>query len=221
MKSLIMFLLGGVVGAAVGAYGMKLYLQDKEHARADEEIEEMRKYYENLMDDVVTSKDEEENVPEPQHFKKGLPDEEESRESSTQKVNYQGFYLDPAETEYPEEDQYPDEEGDDFVEDMISFHERNKGRDPRIISVEAAGDLPANIDHQILYYYKYDETITDEAGLPIEDYERLIGGCLYKYDFVDNDERILFVLNYDLDTLYEIEKLDEAWHDIRDEEGYE
>lgn len=219
MKYLIVFLLGSVVGVAVGAYSMKLYLEDKEHARADAEIEEMRNYYEDMMNDVAVSKDEEE-TPKPQHFKKGLPDEEAPREDK-QKVNYQGFYSDPAEMEHPEDDPYSDEEGDDFIEDMNSFHERNKGRDPRIISIEAAGDLPANIDHQILYYYKYDETVTDEEGMPIEDYERLIGGCLYKYDFVDSDERILFVLNYELDTLYEIEKLDDSWHNIRDEEGYE
>lgn len=100
-------------------------------------------------------------------------------------------------------------------EDAFDNHQRNKNKSPKIISAEAYGELPAHIDKKVLYLYTYDETVVDEDNddEPLTEPERLIGDALTKYDFIDNDERIIFVMNYALDTCYEIQKIDASWSD--------
>lgn len=98
-------------------------------------------------------------------------------------------------------------------EDAFDEHQKNKNRPPKIISVEAYGDLPAYIDHEVLYFYSYDEMLCDDNEEPVEEPERLIGDALTKYGFIDNDEEIIFVMNYALDTSYEIQKVYASWTD--------
>lgn len=99
-------------------------------------------------------------------------------------------------------------------EEAFDEHQKNKDRPPRIISAEAYSNLPQSIDQGVLYFYAYDEMLCDENEEPVEEPERLVGDALTKYGFVDNDERILFVMNYALDTCYEIQKLDMSWTDL-------
>lgn len=100
-------------------------------------------------------------------------------------------------------------------EEAFDDHQRNKNKPPKIISAEVYGELPAHIDKKVLYLYAYDETVVDEDNddEPLTEPERLIGDALTKYDFIDNDERIIFVMNYALDTCYEIQKIDASWSD--------
>lgn len=100
-------------------------------------------------------------------------------------------------------------------EEAFDNHQRNKNKSPKIISAEAYGELPAHIEKKVLYLYAYDEIVVDEDNddEPLTEPERLIGDALTKYDFIDNDERIIFVMNYALDTCYEIQKLDASWSD--------
>lgn len=118
-----------------------------------------------------------------------------------------------------------DEEGcEDFenVNDSVTpeekafdEHQKNKNRDPKIISEEAYEELPAHIDKQVLYLYAYDEILVSEDNddEPIEEPERLLGDALTKYDFISNEERIIYVMNYAQDTCYEIQKIDASWTD--------
>lgn len=98
-------------------------------------------------------------------------------------------------------------------EDAFDDHQKNKYRSPKIISSEAYGNLPAHIEQEVLYFYAYDEVLTDDNEEPVEEPERLVGDALTKYGFVDNEERIIFVMNYSLDTCYEIQKVDSSWTD--------
>lgn len=100
-------------------------------------------------------------------------------------------------------------------EEAFDDHQRNKNKPPKIISAEAYGGLPAHIEKKVLYLYAYDETVVDEDNddEPLTEPERLIGDALTKYGFIDNDERIIFVMNYALDTCYEIQKIDVSWSD--------
>lgn len=100
-------------------------------------------------------------------------------------------------------------------EDAFDYHQKNKNRDPKIISADTYSELPAHIDKKVLYLYAWDEVVVDEDNEdePIEEPERLIGDALTKYGFIDNDELIIFVMNYSLDTCYEIQKVDGSWSD--------
>lgn len=100
-------------------------------------------------------------------------------------------------------------------EEAFEEHQKNKNRSPKIISAEVYGGLPAHIEKKVLYLYSYDETVVDEDNddEPLTEPERLIGDALTKYGFIDNEERIIFVMNYALDTCYEIQKIDASWSD--------
>lgn len=98
-------------------------------------------------------------------------------------------------------------------EEAFEEHQKNKNRPPKIISDEAYGELPAYIDKEVLYFFAQDEMLTDDNEEPIEEPERLVGDALTKYGFNESDEMIIFVMNYNLDTCYEIQKLDSSWTD--------
>lgn len=98
-------------------------------------------------------------------------------------------------------------------EEAFEEHQKNKNRPPKIISDEAYGELPAHIDKEVLYFFAQDEMLTDDNEEPIEEPERLVGDALTKYGFNESDEMIIFVMNYNLDTCYEIQKLDSSWTD--------
>lgn len=112
---------------------------------------------------------------------------------------------------------------DDFIstslttpeEDIFDDHQKNKNKAPKIISADAYEGLPAHVGKKVLYLYAYDEIVIDEDNEdePVEEPERLIGDALTKYGFIDNDERIIFVMNYAQDTCYEVQKVDASWND--------
>lgn len=109
-------------------------------------------------------------------------------------------------------------ECDDFKsispeEEIFDNYQKNKNKPPKIISAEDYSNLPAHIDQEVLYFYAYDEMLTDDEEEPVEDPAILIGDALTKYGFADNDEQIIFVMNYATETCYEIQKVDASWTD--------
>lgn len=106
-------------------------------------------------------------------------------------------------------------ENSDYTPEEEAFDEnqKNKNKPPKIISSEAYANLPSYVDQDVLYFYSYDEILCDDNEDPVEEPERLIGDALTKYDFTNSDERIIFVMNYALDTCYEIQKVDASWED--------
>ena len=100
-------------------------------------------------------------------------------------------------------------------EEVFNEHQKNRNKPPRIISQSAYAELPVHIDKHVLYFYACDEILVDEdnESEPISEPELLIGDALTKYGFADNDEQIIFVMNYAQDTCYEVQKIDEAWSD--------
>lgn len=98
-------------------------------------------------------------------------------------------------------------------EEAFEFHQKNKNKPPKIISAEAYSNLPAHIEQGVLYFYSLDEVLADENEEYIEEPEMLIGDALTKYGFIDNDESLIFVMNYATDTCYEIQKIEASWTD--------
>lgn len=166
-----------------------------------------------------------------------LSDEERSRIKERLKYNYDkttnyaaqyrkydsagtetsdGRSLDPADFEHPLDD---DEEaemiyGSTEEAEMNEDHQANRGRAPKIISADDAAALPGHIENVTLYFYDEDEILCDEETREIDDPEMLIGDALTKYGFNQSDERIIFVMNYSLDTCYEIQKINGAFRDV-------
>lgn len=143
-------------------------------------------------------------------------------------TNYAGMYR--VKNGYTEEKlaegQHPLDQGEDGEEDpedevltpeeeAFDDYQQNKNRPPKIISAEDYEELPAYVEKNVLYLYAYDEMLVDgdNEDEPIDEPERLIGDALTKYDFVDSDERLIFVMNYALNTCYEIQKVDASWSD--------
>lgn len=111
------------------------------------------------------------------------------------------------EEESSEEDEDPDSVEEEEAMEIDSERKANKRRNPKIISVDALGDIPTYYTHETLFYYVMDETTTDENGNVIDDVERLIGDALWKFNFAFNDdETTIYVQNFELDTVYEITK---------------
>lgn len=126
--------------------------------------------------------------------------------------------IDPAEMEFPTEEE--SEEHIQTLKDIGAIsdeekyheeHQKNKNRPPKIISAEDASELPGYIEERTLYYYTEDEVLVDDSEEMIDDPEILIGDALDKFGFAQNDERIIFVLNYAQDVCYEIQKVNGAF----------
>lgn len=98
-------------------------------------------------------------------------------------------------------------------EEAFDEHQKNMNRPPKIISSDLYENLPAYIEKEVLHFYAYDEMLCDENDDPVDEPERLIGDALTKYGFIDNEEQIIFVMNYAIDTCYEIQKIDSSWTD--------
>lgn len=219
-------LIGAVGGGLCGWFGCK----KKYEQQAAEEIALMREHYEEKERTVKKVLNAQYGV---EQIKKKLNEEgyadtdinfagsketlEKMRDESKSKYQYvdekRGImvtYEDPAESEHPEDDEEEAEDPDDIGE-VNREYEKNKHKNPKIISVEEAGNLPPGTENECLFLYTYDDTITDENDEEIEQPELLLGDCLEKYDFYDSDEKIMFVMNYEMSTCYEISKIDAAW----------
>lgn len=241
-KSIIIFFGGVVSGAvagilAVGTYYKKKY--EKDHAALEEYYRGVDKYA--RQDHNEEEEDDGINSPETRPGGRMTPEERKEIKEKLNRnwegtTNYAGMYRvkdghteeklaeaqhpldqgEPGETDPRDEDDSCSEFKERVEtpeEEAFEEHQKNKNRPPKIISVEAYQDLPAYIDKEVLYFFAQDEMLTDDNEEPVEEPERLVGDALTKYGFVDNDETIIFVMNYSLDTCYEIQKLDSSWTD--------
>lgn len=213
MKNTLWFL----GGAAIGALSSYVICGRYYNKKYDEHIKMMEDYY-KVKDEYVRTESQDEEIPR----ENGVMTSEERqvikeklREEGLENVPYHQMYRQKngyteqklAEGEHPEEDDESDDE--DIVtpeEDAFDDHMRNRNRPPKIISYDAVLELPSYYDHETLLFMAYTEELCDENGEPIEDPGLLVGNCLEKFGFVDNDEELIFVLNYALDTVYEIQK---------------
>lgn len=244
MKNILLFVGGLAIGGAAGVFGSMKYFQNKYQKQYEEDHAALEEYYHRTDEYARGDHEDEEEEFEPDvnpstetNSRPGGRMSQEERDVIKAKLNrnwegttnYAGMYREkngytegklaeaqhPLDQGEPGEEDPEDEELSTPEEDAFDDHQKNKNRDPKIISADAYSELPAHIDKKVLYLYAYDETVVDEDNddEPIEDPERLIGDALTKYGFIDNDERIIFVMNYSLDTCYEVQKVDASWID--------
>lgn len=206
-KNLLVGLFGFSAGIVAGILGTKKYFEKK----ADAEIEEMRAYYEEEKKQIYadfndafgyTAEDGEEVNPEEppvQNLEEIEAAKRKLAENNARTVNYAEMYK--------KKNEDPDPYEGSKSEEMNEEYDKNKNRPPRIISYEEAGNLASNIRAGTLFYYTENDVVTDEDGNVIEDYPRLLGDCLDKYDFSTSDETLIFVMNYELGVCYEVQKI--------------
>lgn len=229
VKNGIIFLIGAGVGSAVG------YLVGTKRAekKAEKELQELEEYYgssekykrtDEEASDTGTKKESEDS--------EGRADKEtvrelrkEEKKPNTHKTDYTKYYKkkETKEGDLPYDNGMSggDFDGDDIKdetrenpgveinEEADEYHQQYKERPPRIISVEKLGELPSSIEEECLYYYPEGDYITDEDDNVIEDYRRILGDCLQKYHFDTSNEETIWVQNFELDTVYEVTKMDE------------
>lgn len=218
-KNIIFFIGGTIIGALAGIFGTRGYFEKKYATYAEETIDSMK--------DVL-------NRYNPSASTEDLDGQEpviaaETREAllrNHEATNYAAVYgkLHPDSSkknsqvevsEDVEEDPLTDfDETMAHVEAEVARLENNKARKPKLISARAVHELDDGIDICELQFYTEDEVLADgDTEEKIHDVARLVGDCLQKYDFVNSDERTIYVMNDELDTCYEVVKIDASYEE--------
>lgn len=235
-----MYLIGGIVlGAGMGILGSRKYFEKKYQAIEEKHVRELEDYfhrtdeYARQVEDDVKGLEENPVGGATQKIKGIERFSEDEREKIRQKLkenhrlttDYAAMYdpktgekkyknkEDFLEDEDPAESESPEDDDDGEMEKVHEHHQATKNRKPRIISADAVGDVPAYFDNKNLYFYAWDEVLVDDEDQVVDDPGLLIGDALTKYNFIDNDQMLMFVLNESQSTLYEIAKVKGAWND--------
>ena len=237
------FMGGLVIGGAIGAISSFIFLDKRYQKSLEKFTMEMEEYYgrvdeydrnryskyvepedaesesDNGRDSGVLSNEQRANI------------RERLRRNNEITTNYASLYKNKTDDVSKKEvhhvlpeDQLLEEEIDEELEDDTAAdedpaeetfisHQKDKNRLPRIISAEKLGELNETYSEATLIFYIYDEVVTTDEDEVIEDYERLLGDCLTKYGFVDNDERVIYVQNFELNTVYEVQKIFASYND--------
>lgn len=220
------FLIGALTGGLiVGKYCQKheeKTISDLEeyYGRTDEYV---RKPVDDISDDYERNDEEEEMV----HRDSREEIREKLRRNQQRKeeiVNYHHMYKEKSEQpENEETENIPEEEEvseNEYINKEYQDWQRKHANDePKIISIDAIGDLPAWITSQSLLYYQLDDILTNDEGELIENEAYTVGECLDQYNFRNSDEDIIYVLNANLEAVYEIQKIRSAYSDTYGETG--
>lgn len=213
MKSLLSFLGGVVVGAAGGiaVYNYTLrkrldtYYAQLENQMMDE-FEHMEAQFMEDMAKVYAPEDyEEEEPPKPVEGNINLHQDT----SNAEYVRYHEMYTQKGQMEEPDDEEMSESEQADF--EAFENHRQNNGRQPKIITNEKFSNLDSHIDKQVLIYHALNDCLCDENDQPIDNPEYFVGACLDQYAFRTSEETLIFVMNYRLDTAYEVQKINDEY----------
>lgn len=202
MKKLIYLVIGAAVGFASGYFvGKKL-----EEKRSEKELNDLSAYYDsskryirnetNAADQKEETEDKKER-PKPESRKDVT---RKIRESRAEKViDYTAYYGDETDGEY--------DDSPEMAANM--FHDENRNRPPELISMDEYnnGSVPYHFDSQILFYYAFDETVTDEDECMIDEPGHLLGRVMEESGFIEDDTMQIYVINYQTDCVYEVNKI--------------
>lgn len=229
--NIIFFIGGAVIGALGGFFGAKLHYQKVYEDYANETIDAMKEVmYGTAKDEEVLDEEEEESINPVRWTDEKAAEVHERLERNRQGTNYAAMYgkmkhkeeitneeTDDEDTEDPEDDDSETE--DPELEAFIQRREASKGRKPHLISADKAHDLSAGIDMIELQFYDVDNVLADaDTEERISDVEWIVGDCLRKYGFIDSDEKVIYVMNDELDTCYEIMRIDASYEETHPDE---
>lgn len=235
MNNLIKYLITFAIGAASGSGITYILVKKKFEKKADDEIAEMKEYYDHhalTYEELVKRgriadepKEEKKDEDIPQSYQSSAPKEGKLVRGGVKKavpIDYTVFYkpeddTDPAESEHPRDD---DEEMQKEYQGSVltQEHQQAKHREPRIIKHSDFGSEP-HYTTQTLIYYTEDDILTlgedqsEEEVADFDEIESMIGDALTKYGFLDNDEDHIYVRNDQRCCDYEIVKVFGSFYD--------
>lgn len=229
-RDIAIFVGGAIAGAVGGVLGTMGYFKKKYEKIANEQIAEIEEYYgEKIGKNYIREDDAEINPVDDRDVsntgrENGVLSEEE-RSAIKEKLldnyartsNNATNYSQISTERFIANREAANNEAQDDEDEPVTMtpeeiaddeHKKNFNKPPRILSLDEYSNLPSYIDTQTLYFYFDDMVVTDDNDEVVDDYERLIGNCLEQTDFVNSqDEMLLLVMNYQLDTAYEIQKV--------------
>lgn len=200
-------LLGGFIGYKVG-YKKAYSIFGEE---ADQALRDYQRTADTDSQGVPGSENQNVNVSE------NSREAARATESNPSKTDYTAFYgqkgvtedgteyvdVSEVENDHPSDDERAVQEAEKIAEER----RENMGKPPRIISIDQAGNLPAYVNSECLFYYPESDVLCTEDGDMIDEPGLLVGQALDKYDFRGSEETQIFVMNYQLDTCYDIQKV--------------
>ena len=217
-----------IIGSGVGGFAVGKILKKKYEEKTAAEIDELDGWYESKVNELrnkldsmygsdnfanglfkeremtVSEEEEDQKAEESEESKKMNSSEmKEIREKLKKNWNETTNYA----AMYKVEEKINNDETEDETKKMHDSHQKNKNRAPKIISEEAVSDLPPTIELVALMYYQENDTLVTENDEFIYDPENFVGDCLTKFGFDQNNEEMIYVMNYSQDTVYEIQKV--------------
>ena len=238
MTGLVGFILGTVFGgstAGIGVYGYMKRKYEKEldelHARLDsilapvpEEEDDVPSEYKRVKKEEPKDADEEA----PKLTKDDMNKiREKLRRNNAETIAYSKMYESPkdivdaqadadAENGEPipgeEESEEPEKGSEAKVTNIFEEVKKGKARAPRIVKESEVDANPEGWDVIALFLYN-DGTITNEEDVVYDDEmkQKMLGNCLTKYDFVNSEEKLIYVQCFEMNAFYEINKFDKAF----------
>lgn len=106
----------------------------------------------------------------------------------------------------------PEEGGEAKVTNIFEEVKKSKTRQPRIVKESEVDDSAEGWNIISLFLYN-DGTVTDEEDRVFNDAEKeeMLGDSLTKYDFVNSDEKVIYVQCFAHNTFYEVNKFDKPF----------
>lgn len=208
LKQVLLFV-GGLLTGTVAGFFIGKTVSDKKFQK---QIKQMEDYYQK-KDIYVREKDDKEENKE-KNRKTGLLNTEERTKIKEKERKYNKKVVDY--TNFYEKEEEIEEDIPKSSKEAIDFHTKNKNRPPELISEDQISNIPEFLDYQVLYYFMYDYTVSDEDFNYIDEPGYLLGQVLEESEFVDDDTKLIFVINYQTDCVYEVHKEFSAYSDTHE-----
>lgn len=214
----------GLIGAAFGGLLTYVLMKDRIREEAEEEIEAMREYYQDMVKDVeedyfeemkglVEELDDEERLEGKytDYTKKYLPDENEDFERGQSLVRPKKVVREVPEPTIDivleeEELDDPDYEGDPH-EDEYEYDE------PYVISKDDFENSFTHLEKITMSYYDHDDILADENDEAIPNPISVVGDALVRFGEESGDKNIVYVRNPELEIDYEVVRMNDSFQE--------
>lgn len=205
---------GLVTGAITSAIAAGVYFKKKYSKELEKEISDLETYY------GTSEKYKRHPEPEEKELQTDLAEIASERSASGRKrvkdedkkeskeTDYRNFYDGKVTEEHRDAVEDPDPEVEEDIkreeESWDAWHDEHKDLPCKVITEEEIAEIPFDLDQEILYFWEGDGEMSDEDENWIDEPGHLVGTALDEVDFADEDT--IYVINYALDTIYEIHR---------------
>lgn len=204
VKEIIIFASGAMVGAAIA-----VPITKKKVAKKEKDLENQNR----SKDEYINELEERIKLDELAVGSGYIQKEEEKDEKKVKSVilkppvrDYTVYFKQKAESEHPREDEIGDY--------IMETEEIRDDRGPNVVSYEEYWSPEYEYHEKVeLNYFTEDEILANPENEVVENAEILIGNALRSSGFTKNDEKVIYVRNYELCSDYEIAKVFGAYAD--------